>query len=317
MSAIPPSRLLVPFAEKFILPGNNAVRARGWDGSLPYYLDLGRDLRWHLQYNLRNPSFLALIEDLPMLATQLLQHRATSQGKVPQPIWDLRERCVDEPLYDGPIEGLENTGIEYLAWYIPAHNLRGDEYGIHLLKRGIARLTSDIQNLCPDQPVQVLAMASIFLLLAHEVCHAYVEDLCCLMEFSFGTPVSESRYLQAPGRWGSCILMEEALCNTAAWGWLYEFLHADDGKDVPFDCAVVSDAFCRWLHCSPPGYRDFLPIRCAPTASAAFLEGTRRLLEEVYGYDARDLPDVDTLIAHHQPGFTIFSGPHVPLHLNP
>lgn len=270
MSSMPPSRLLTPFAEKFILPGNNAVRARGWDGSLPYFLDLSRDLRWHLQNNLHNPSFLALIEDLPTLAAQPLPHRATSQSKELQPIWDLREQGEDERLYDGPVDGVENTGIENLAWYIPAHNLRGGEYGIHLLKRGIARLTSDIQNLCPDQPVEVLAMASIFLLLGHESCHAYVEDLCCLMDFSSGTPaaVPNRRHAQTQGRWGSCIHMEEALCNTAAWGWLYEFLHTDDCRDVPFDCTVVSDAFYRWLHCSPPGYSDFLPICCIPTERA-------------------------------------------------
>lgn len=54
MSTISPSRLLTPFAEKFILPDNKAARASGWDGVLPYYLDLGRDLCWHLQNNHNN-----------------------------------------------------------------------------------------------------------------------------------------------------------------------------------------------------------------------------------------------------------------------
>lgn len=261
---------------------------------------------------------MSLIEELPTLASQPLPHIPPSPAKKPQPEWDLSKHGPVEPVYDGPDEGDETPGIDCLAFYVPAHNLDCEEYGVHFLKPGIARLTDDIQRLCPDQPVEVLTMASIFLLLGHEVCHGWLEDLCCLMDFSSGTPNSVRRYAEIQRRWTLPIRMEEALCNTAAWGWLYEFLNANDCQDTPrYDRAKILGAFYRWLRCSPPGYRDFLPIRCAPTESTNFFANTCLLLEKVYGYESSSLPDVDTLKMHHPPGFAIFHGPHVPLHLDP
>lgn len=311
------SPLLSPFAGKFLLPGRFA-RASGWGGCLPYYLDLSKDLNWHLQFNRGNPVFTSLLVEWRRLA-QESPPRLPPSRPADQPTWDLHEdRDQKEEIFpDQEIPRRSNGGLDLLAHYVPAHDQRPDEYGIHLLNVGIAHLADDISAACSGQPEEAIVMSALFPLAAHEYCHAYIEDLCCLVDFATGrtaTPIQDRRYVNARLKYGDCLFMEEALCNTAAWGWLYEFLHSGQHSVKKFNPGVMLKAFYAWMRNQPKGYCDFLAICTAPDRSNSFLKGIRRLLIEVYGFDSQDVPEVEVLRSHHAPAFAT-SAAHTPLHL--
>ena len=81
--------------------------------------------------------------------------------------------------------------------------------------------------------------------------------------------------------------MEEAICNTSAYGWLRTFLHTSpsDGReeDMPvFDADVVLKAFSDEMRNQPKGYCNFIEIGDEPPDSSVLAGNIARLLCEVY-----------------------------------
>jgi hypothetical protein len=182
--------------------------------------------------------------------------------------------------------------MEHWAYYSPAHTNKSDRYGIHLTKRGIAKLAHQGHQFCPEEPLEIVQLAAVYKLYAHEMCHAWIEDICCLIDFSEceTAPKLARRYAQTQKRYHSYIFMEEAICNTAAYGWLKNFLFDSpnnrDPSMPPFNPQNILDAFEKCMRAQPPGYRDFLAIKELPYQSEIFVQNVCRLLVEVYGEDS-------------------------------
>jgi hypothetical protein len=296
------STIFTPFAQKYLL------RER-WlhdktDGALRLLIDSG--LGWH--WGIRDDKLFSQINrDFEKLAESDFElYSAQSDCMLAnQSTWNM-EKCMDDPQSDREkqtvqidksetrtTEGNANSScgswrMEHLAYYSPAHTTGAALYGIHLSKRGLAKVAQQVHGLCPDEPLEIVQMASVYKLFAHEMCHAWIEDICCMFDFSNGesAPADERIYAQTQRRWNGYILMEEAICNTAAYGWLRHFLFEVNPKEkqsMPaFDAETILRAFEKWMRSQPAGYRDFVAIEEAPPISALFIQNICRLLMEVY-----------------------------------
>lgn len=353
LNSMKTSALINPFSEKYLLPGAVRSRVQGWQGRLPYYLDLSENLSWHYKWNICNvpASFNELVAELSALRDKPLPAIVGSPRKPRkgQPTWNPSDPTSKSVPYRGDEdeerkdegEGADSGNMNgskqgdkkkrsicrYLAYYVPAHLQLPDSYGVHLIKRGIAHLRYDVQSYCKEKTSlnaknievpRTLALASTLVLLGHEYIHSYVEDLCCLIDFSEGTttlPVTDRKYMRARKRYG-VILMEECLCNTAALGWLCEFFKSPNPTSEAFggrQFAKYTQAFYDWMKDSPAGYSWVDRHSQEPSRSENFFLNIRRLLIEIYGYDQHSVPDATTLMKYFPPGFAMFRGSHVPL----
>ncbi|MBV5311512.1 hypothetical protein [Chromatium okenii] len=187
--------------------------------------------------------------------------------------------------------------MEMLAYYSPAHTNRRDAYGIHLTQRGIAKVAFQVHEQCSNEPLEIVVLATAYMLLAHEICHAWIEDLCCLFDFFDGenAPKSKRRYARINNRFNGYIFMEEAICNTAAYGFLYKHLteHQENLMPLfktstiptfipPFNADRILNAFENWMMKQPKGYKNFVAIQETPAQSELFIENMCRLLVEIY-----------------------------------
>jgi len=177
--------------------------------------------------------------------------------------------------------------MKQFAFYTPAHLAGADQYGIHLSRRGVAHVVRQVHALCPGQPLEIIKMATVYMLYAHELAHAWIEDIVCMSDFEKGErkPKGQRRFVKVSRQYHGYIFMEEALCSTAAFGSLHAFLF--DRSDrlpsmPPFDAEQVLAAFEQWMRLQPRGYRDFIAIRERPDQSAGFIRNLLRLLLEVY-----------------------------------
>lgn len=183
---------------------------------------------------------------------------------------------------------LSFTAHEKIAWYCPAHFHLGEkirDYGIHFDVAKVVGMAKSLSEKVPAASSPEIQDADWVLLafvtcIWHEVCHGWVEDLCCLAEGVTGFDY----YTETHRRYGSYIIMEEALCNTSAHGMLRVFYgREDDDHDIKPDILCQLTASTDWMRSQPPGYSDFAPISWWSAHNAVFLLNMQRLLEEVYG----------------------------------
>ena len=71
--------------------------------------------------------------------------------------------------------------------------------------------------------------------------------------------------------------MEEALCNTAAYGYLYNL------KTVDNSCDEIKEEIFSWMRGQPEGYRNFKEIREEPGKSEHFYKLIGLVLKRCYG----------------------------------
>lgn len=212
-----------------------------------------------------------------------------------QPKWRMDK--PDIPDSDDSSKTDESTGempsgwrMERLAFYAPAHFNNEGEYGIHLTIEGIAKLARTVHQGCSEQELKIMRLAAAYKLYAHELCHAWIEDICCLIDFAagFGSPSDQSRYAKTQKRYHGYIFMEEAICNTAAYGWLHHFLGEGQpgtaASEPDFNASEILNAFAQWMRNQPKGYREFLVIEQLPHQNDLFIRNVWRLLVEVYRY---------------------------------
>jgi hypothetical protein len=265
-------------------------------------LRLDANLYWY--WNLRNvEQYAEIVKDFEKLVSNDYKFYETDSTCIvsDQPIWKLHD-CWGEGNIQNWIKGnKKNTdfcanhlsscrqwGVERLAYYASAHIGSADQYGIHLSMRGIANLAYQVSQDCPGEPLEIVQMAAMYFLFAHQKCHAWIEDICCLIEFSNEetSPKIERNYSKAQQHYNGYIFMEEAICNTAAFGWLYHFLLDQEGELEPslpiFNSDQILYAFECWMRCQPQGFRDFLPVTQLPHQSKIFVQNVCRLLIEVY-----------------------------------
>ena len=193
--------------------------------------------------------------------------------------------------------------METLAWYCPAHIFPIKDYGIHIRKNGVAKIVKIIEEIIKSnrhqsQDKRILIFAVIFQFYAHELCHAWVEDLCSLIDFIYeenDPDRSKRRYARTLDRMNSYIFLEEDICNTAAYGLLQHQLrtiHTIKDQGFPaaiadFDPDVILKAFEQWMrNYQPKGYRNFASIAEKPQSSSLFRKKMLLLLQhpKIYGY---------------------------------
>lgn len=298
------SLLLSPFAQKYLLH----ERCLGASGPVGRIL-LDGNLNWH--WLVREDGFFSkvltdfdrlVIDPEPFFSDQYCRDNTPNQ-----PEWDIEEPFKDfsDLLIDSNIEESDTPldsddcptwRIESLAYYKPAHFFDSKEYGVHLTMRGVAKGIQEIETIYSDCPREILVLAVAFKFFAHEICHAWIEDLCCLLDFANGvkTKKDQRRYAKTNKRYSGYIWMEEAICNTAAHGWLSHFLRDKSylKPDMPFDAGRLLEAFEAWMRRQPKGYRSFSAIDIPPHTSPVFIKNVCMLLLKIYKAPQRDITDV-------------------------
>lgn len=242
--------------------------------------------------------------NLDQLASQALSFYSEDCDCVidQQPFWNM-----DEPLVptssNQPSNASAHRCAEYnhepLAYYSPAHNQKAAWYGIHILQKGVALVANKIIEKCPKQPREKIILSAFYKLYAHEIAHGWIEDLVCLIDTATNeqAPVENRAYKVTQRRYNSYIYMEEAICNTAAYGWLRHFL---DGEEVlETDDLTLLEGFAAWMRKQPKGYSSFSSsIESVPYLSHMFIENVYLLLKYTYKPNANNpVAWSDTLIA--------------------
>ena len=297
------NRIFTPFAQKYLLK-EGLLHDQG--ESMRMRIGIYTDLDWH--WGVRYDDFYAgIARDYEKLIRQPFKLYACESGEASddhiierQPTWDMNAplddfdedllRRKEAPFEESPLKR-RGWRMEHLAWYSPAHMNPAHRYGIHITRRGVAHVAQQVQALCPNEPLEIIQMAAVYKIYAHELCHAWIEDLACLFDFLQGERAvkKQRNYARTQARFNSYIFMEEAICNTAAYGWLREFLGVPRGivrEDIGlprYNAQVILDAFTQWMRKQPRGYRDFLEIQKTPIRNELFVQNVFRLMIEVYG----------------------------------
>jgi hypothetical protein len=229
-------------------------------------------------------------------------------SKEPQPVWDTNDPFSEidreEPKLSSEREDPRSAeSMDVLAWYSPWHGHTNAEYGIHLPAVGIVRLADILEDKlanrqgAPKLSCGARVLWAAHILYCHELCHGWIEQWVYDAEILSG---KKDIYLSTQERFGSCILMEEALCNTAVYGMQRSVFFGRRGSlgQVPShmrgacveigqlsSCQqrVLLEALAAFMRAQPLGYKDFSEIREFPTNSPPFIANAYLLLTRVYG----------------------------------
>ena len=177
---------------------------------------------------------------------------------------------------------------DYLAFYRPAHIANVNEknevedYGIFFIRDRMFRAVTELpQNRSWDGMDQKLKekyrRLFFYKVFIHELCHAWVEDLVSKVCIKNDVDIKDSHYTTTLEKYKAYIPMEEALCNTAAYGYLYNL------KTVDNSCDEIKEEIFSWMRGQPEGYRDFKEIKEEPGTSGHFHKLVGLVLKKCYG----------------------------------
>ena len=238
----------------------------------------------------------------------------TSQTSELENFWDDDGDWFDEPLNqnDNPKEEedtFENQNsdsspnfwlpkpIDTLAVYKPAHFADEDEYGYGIAFKKDAFLNSVVPyiNALPSDTTGTnfqtkLLGLIIYHVFAHEVCHSWVEDIVSMVDFEMGVGSGEpNTYPRAQQKFGGFIAREEAVCETAAYGWVHDCLKkslSKNGVNNKDEIQKLKKEYKNWLTKSTSkliGYKDYCKrVVDAPVRNQKFIKGLGRLISTRY-----------------------------------
>jgi len=177
---------------------------------------------------------------------------------------------------------------DYLAFYRPAHIANVNEknevkdYGIFFIRDRMFRAVTELpQNRSwngMDQKLKEKYRRLFFYkVFIHELCHAWVEDLVSKVCIKNDVDIKDSRYTTTLEKYKAYIPMEEALCNTAAYSYLYNL------KSVDNSCDEIKEEIFSWMRGQPKGYRNFKEIKEEPGKSKQFQKLVCLVLKTCYG----------------------------------
>lgn len=177
---------------------------------------------------------------------------------------------------------------DYLAFYRPAHIANVNEknevedYGIFFIRDRMFRAVTELpQNRSWDGMDQKLKekyrRLFFYKVFIHELCHAWVEDLVSKVCIENDVDKTKPPYKETLKNYKGYIPMEEALCNTAAYGYLYNLEPVDNS------CDEIKEEIFSWMRGQPEGYRDFKEIKEEPGKSEHFQKLVCLLLKTCYG----------------------------------
>jgi len=179
-----------------------------------------------------------------------------------------------------------------LAFYRPAHIVNEvEDYGIFFMRDRMFRAVTELpQNRSWDGMGQKLKekyrRLFFYKVFIHELCHAWVEDLVSKVCKENDVDIKSSPYMTTIKKYKAYIPMEEALCNTAAHGYLYNL------KTVDNSCSVIKKDIFSWMRGQPEGYRDFKEIKKEPRTSEHFHKLVGLVLKKCYGLQYNNVQEI-------------------------
>ena len=176
---------------------------------------------------------------------------------------------------------------DYLAFYRPAHIANVNEknevedYGIFFIRdrmfRAVTELPQNRSWIGMDEKLKEKYRRLFFYkVFIHELCHAWVEDLVSKVCSENKVPKNDSYYLKTLKKFHAYIPMEEALCNTAAYGYLYNLKKEDNSFNE------IKKEIFSWMRGQPEGYRNFKEIKEEPRTSEHFYKLVGLVLKKCY-----------------------------------
>lgn len=291
--------LIVPFSPRWLgiknpLGGKNNIRNMdgfcfelGWrkalweyfpiphEGSVLYNLAVHWD--WFIQHPPKKPAPIA--DKFPNAQpTGPLERNISANTGVRLLAKPPKRRCIQEPM----------------SWFEPAHFCPNKQYGIHLSQGGLVNAAAEVHALCPDEPRDIVLAAMCHFAYCHQAMHAWIEDMCALLDFHQGCPTipSDRPYSLAYRRWGGMLLLEESVCDMAAFGLLNDFLVNADApvrksREIPrFNPKQILKAISTWIAGQANQRIPFQPIKIRPQESNEFISRLTDLFENIYGYSS-------------------------------
>jgi len=176
--------------------------------------------------------------------------------------------------------------FDALAWYYPASlpEVNGStnlcvlpstdncKYGIHFcldkMKRACHYVIGyPLKNTLKDE-LWLGYLAFFQMVLAHEYCHAWVEDIVLASELLVLRDTKDY-YKNKLHETKGYIEYEEAICNTVAYGWLNHFLAT---TTLSFERKEeIKKQIVKFMKSQPRGYNDFSEIKTLPIKDSEFL----------------------------------------------
>jgi hypothetical protein len=193
-----------------------------------------------------------------------------------------------------PVQGGDRTPCDRYdtyAYYRSAHACLGKEppekspekYGIFYIPEAFYELCKYINSNHKNFELKKNLLLLVFYhIYAHEVCHAWVEDIVSMVNFKSGLndPLSNC-YRERIDRFKP---FEESLCETAAYAWSRDCLAKSFGNDISRKRSLFT-AYKKWHEDSVgnlSGYSRYRKLKTAPVTQPAFIKGICRLVAGGY-----------------------------------
>lgn len=181
---------------------------------------------------------------------------------------------------------------DYLAFYRPAHIVNEvEDYGIFFIRDRMFRAVTELpQNRTwagmDEKLKEKYRRLFFYKVFVHELCHAWMEDLVSKVCIENDVDIKASPYTKTLKKYQSYIPMEEALCNTAAYGYLYN-LKKDDNS-----CDEIKKEIFSWMRRQPHGYRHFKEIKEETGTSGHFHKLVGLVLKKCYDFQFDNVHEI-------------------------
>lgn len=179
-----------------------------------------------------------------------------------------------------------------IGYYSPAHFSVSKDYGIHISSGGLVKAAEEIHRHCSIESRDVVLAATCHFVYCHLVTHAWIEDICSMLDFQYGCvkKKADRRYTRAHVSIDELHMEEEALCDISAFGLLRQFLkqpgpEIQKSRKIPrFSGKRILDAFAEWRKAASGGMSKFTPATEPPNENPEFVRRLQNLLHDGYNY---------------------------------
>lgn len=180
---------------------------------------------------------------------------------------------------------LKAGALDYLAWYSPATFHSKEKYGIFFECANILTYAQflEIYGEGVFTGKEILPLI-LYTVLCHEVAHAWVEDVCCLIDRTINRNTDQKSYRE---NFKGYIEDEEAFCSTVAY-WMLNAMVNKLVEDRPRDSSkyIAMKKSIKWgMEQSPTGYCDYdTNIGAYPNNLGRLVDRFITLLHKWYGH---------------------------------
>lgn len=186
--------------------------------------------------------------------------------------------------------------VDTLAVYKPAHFATGDfcDYGIFFKKEtflnSVVPYINNLNSPAFSEDFKSKLLTLIYYhVFAHEVCHSWIEDIVSMVDFEMGISSGQpNSYHSSHQKYGGFIAREEAVCETAAYGWVHDCLKKSlkENHSNKAEIDSLKKEYKKWLNYSVSGlvgYSNYCKnVKEAPIRNQTFIKGLARLISTRY-----------------------------------